>query len=419
METISTLEARRLALFRAGFLPEAQRRASIADGPASPEAGKSMRSTHRDRSLEVIRRFGYLQLDTVSIAGARSHSIVLLSRIPGIGPELGEELLRPGEPIFEYWGHEVSWIPLELFSYFEFRRKEFRKHPWWGNVIAANRKLGREILARIRSEGPLKSSDWEGPGSKGWWDLKPAKRVLAAYWSSGELAVRERRNFQRIYDLSERVIPSAHLEMKSSPEESLRVLLLLALQGHGWAQTGTLANTWRLRNRPQQIAHALQTLVDDGSIVRCALVENGKRVPGWIRSGDLEPASELAARRLRRDRGTLLSPFDPLIWDRARVQRLFGFEQVLEIFKPAPARIYGYYCLPVLAGDRLVGRVDLKADRKSKQLNLLSAHLEESLNGRDSEAAASRAMQTALERYAKSLRLTLHAPSRRGRRVFE
>ncbi|HET9887046.1 MAG TPA: crosslink repair DNA glycosylase YcaQ family protein, partial [bacterium] len=222
-----------------------------------------------------------------------------------------------------------------------------------------------------------------------------------------------------IYDLTERVIPSAHLEKKSSPEESLRVLLLLALQGHGWAQTGTLANTWRLRNRPKQIAHALHSLVDDGSIVRCALVKNGKRVPGWIRTGDLERAGDLAARRLRHDRGILLSPFDPLIWDRARVQKLFGFEQVLEIFKPAPARIYGYYCLPVLAGERLVGRVDLKADRKAKQLNLLSVHLEESKNGRDSKAAASRAMQTALERYAKSLRLTLHAPSGRGGRVFE
>lgn len=405
METISTLEARRLALFQAGLLPRAR--------------GAAGRESLRERSFEVIRRFGYLQLDTVSIAGARSHSIVLLSRIPGLGPQVGEELLRPGEPIFEYWGHEVSWIPLELFSYFEFRRKEFRKHPWWGNVISAHRKLAREILARIRSEGPLKSSDWEGPGSKGWWDLKPAKRVLAAHWSSGELAVRERRNFQRIYDLPERVIPSAHLEKKFSVEESLRTLFLLALQGHGWAQTGTLANTWRLRNRPKQIVHALQTLVDEGSIVRCALVENGKRTPGWIRPADLERAGELAARRLRRDRGVLLSPFDPLIWDRARVQRLFGFEQVLEIFKPAPARIYGYYCLPVLAGDRLVGRVDLKADRKSKRLNLLSEHFEESKDGRESKAVASRAMQTALERYAKALRLSLHAPSPRKGRAFE
>ncbi|HET9886982.1 MAG TPA: crosslink repair DNA glycosylase YcaQ family protein, partial [bacterium] len=142
-------------MFRAGLLPEASKKEPAAPGERTGKAnGRTSRTSHRERSLEVIRRFGYLQLDTVSIAGARSHSIVLLSRLPGIGPELGEELLRPGEPIFEYWGHEVSWIPLELFSYFEFRRKEFRKHPWWGNVIAENRKLSREILARIRSEGP-------------------------------------------------------------------------------------------------------------------------------------------------------------------------------------------------------------------------------------------------------------------------
>lgn len=408
-----------MALFQAGLLPAGSGAGSGTDSGGSRTSSPRGSKSHRDQSLEVIRRFGYLQLDTVSIAGARSHSIVLLSRIPGFGAQLGEELLRPGEPIFEYWGHEVSWIPLELFPYFEFRRKEFRKHPWWGNVIGANRKLAREILARIRSEGPLRSSDWEGPGSKGWWNLKPAKRVLAAYWSSGELAVRERRNFQRIYDLPERVLPSQSFEKKASLEESLRALFLLALQGHGWAQTGTLANTWRLRNRPKQIAHALQTLVDEGRVVRCALVENGKRTPGWIRVEDLEQANSLAALRLRRDRGVLLSPFDPLIWDRARVQRLFGFQQILEIFKPAPTRVYGYYCLPVLAGDRLVGRVDLKADRKTKKLHVLSAHLEETKNGRESKATSSRAMQTALARYAKSLRLQLPPEHQRKGRAFE
>jgi len=417
METISTLEARRVALFRAGLLPgEKNAGGRIEKDGERTGAGKS-RPSPLDRSFEVIRQFGYLQLDTVSIAGARSHSIVLVSRIPGLDSKVGEELLRPGAPIFEYWGHEVSWIPLELYPYFEFRRKEFRRHPWWGDVLSSNKALAREILARIRSEGPLRSSDWEGPGSRGWWNLKPAKRVLAAYWSSGELAVRERRNFQRIYDLSERVIPSKHLTKKTSVEESLRTLLLLALQGQGWAQTGTLASTWRLRNRAKEIAKALETLVEDGEIVRCALVENGKRTSGWIRPTDLDRASELAGRRMRRDRGILLSPFDPLIWDRARVQRLFGFAQVLEIFKPAPQRVYGYYCLPVLAGDQLVGRVDLKADRKSKTLRVLSIHIEESMSNRTGKAAASRAMQSALERYAKSLRFS--PPSLRGAGSFE
>ena len=299
----------------------------------------------RKAAWTVVSRFGYLQLDTVAIAGARSHTIVLLSRIGGMEPSLGEALLGPGEPLFEYWGHEASWIPIDLYPTFEFRRREFRHHPWWGDVLGEHPVDADRLLKRIRDEGPLRSLDMEGQSGSGW-DIKLNKRIASAFWSRGDLAIRERRNFQRTFDLAERVIPQQLRDRPQSFERAIKTLLMRALDGFGWAQTGTLTATWRLRNLRAAVESALMELIDENQIERCDLVtEEGKRFAGWIRSPDLELIPRLDRARPRRDRGVLLSPFDPLLWDRTRVQRLFGFDQVLEIFKPRSQRIYGYYCL--------------------------------------------------------------------------
>jgi hypothetical protein len=400
METLDLAAVHRLALARAGLLKPAW--------TGLPERGNGRGARARRAALEVIRRFGYLQLDTVSVAGARSHSIVLHSRLEGFDAELGEELLRPGEPLFEYWGHEACWLPIELYPVFAFRRRAFRKHPWWGDLIGSHARVARDLRRRIRSEGALRSVDLEGEGSRGWWDLKVAKKVAIALWSSGELAIRERRSFQRSYDLAERVIPGEHYRAKPLPKaRALEQLLLLALQGHGWAQTGTLARTWRLTNMGPEIAAALERMRRAGKITECGVHENGRRVSGWIRPEDLELAARLRSVRLRTDRGVLLSPFDPLLWDRARVQLLFGFDQVLEIFKPASKRKYGYYCMPVLAGDRLVARFDLKSERKEGRLRIVSARLEDDKRSDDRAAARS-----ALERYAGAV--GLEPPAWRG-----
>ncbi len=349
----------------------------------------------------MVERFGYLQLDTVAIAGARSHAIVLMSRLEGIAPGLGEELLRPGAPLFEYWGHEACWMPLDLYPAFAFRRREFRRHPWWGDLIGEHPQVARDLVRRIRDEGPLRSADLEGDGGRGWWDHKLAKKVATALWSSGELAIGERVNFQRTYDLAERVIPEDARRRSLTTAKALETLLLRALAGHGWATTGTLASTWRLRNRAAELAAALGRLAAAGQVVPCRLANPGGRpTPGWVRPGDLELAARLEKVRPRPDRGVLLSPFDPLLWDRARVARLFGFDQVLEIFKPAPQRIYGYYCLPVLAGERLVARCDLKADRRRGVLHVLSCRREDPARSADQEAVT-----TALARYGDALEL--------------
>ncbi len=395
--TLSLPAARRLALARAGLL------SPVHSGlPASAGRGEA---AARRAAQAVIARFGYLQLDTVSVAGARSHTIVLLSRLAGFPARLGEELLQASEPLFEYWGHEASWIPIELYPAFGFRRQEYRVHPWWGDLLGEHRQLADELLRRIAAEGPLRSLDMEGKGGSGWWQLKTAKKVATALWSAGELAIRERRGFQRTFDLAERVIDARWRRQRLDRPASLRRLLLTALGGHGWATTGTLAATWRLRNRREELAAALADLVAAGEIVACTLVTEGRSprraVRGWCRPADLELAARLERARPRADRPVLLSPFDPLLWDRGRVQLLFGFAQALEIFKPAPQRVFGYYCLPVLAGERLVGRVDLKARPAAGILQVVAAHHE-----RDDEATRM-TVCAAVTRYAAAVGLRL------------
>jgi len=388
-ETLDVRAVRRLALARAGLL-----------AGDLPTKARGAGVTARDSAHAVINRFGYLQLDTISVAGARSHSLVLMSRLDGMDASLGEELLVPGAPLFEYWGHAACWMPLALYPLFEFRRKRFRRHPWWGDVIDANRAAADALLRRARDDGPFRSSDLEGAGGKGWWRVKEAKRVAEALWSSGELAIRERRGFQRIYDLTERVIP-IELRRRAVPEnDAYRALILLALDGHGWADEKTIAATWNLRRTRPEFAAALRSLAQDGEIVRCALRDGDETHAGWIRPRDLESADRLRRLRPRNDRGVLLTPFDPLLWDRARVRRLFGFDVVLEIYVPAAKRRYGYFCMPVLAGEKLVARVDVKADRAAGRLRIVARHFE----GR-ATASSREAVRTAVARHARAVGL--------------
>jgi len=392
METITIRQARRLTLARAGLLkPEWTGMPRVARG-GGPSA--------RRACLEIIRRFGYLQLDSIGIAGARTQGLVLMSRLNGLDPTLAEELLRPGEPLFEYMGHEACWQPMEDWSLWAFRRRELRDRPRWGVMVSEHRTLADGMLERIRKEGPLRSLDFESERFGSTWNIKTATVVASALWGTGELAIRERRSFQRVYDLTERVIPEEVRSRSVDMEDALQTLILKALSGHGWARQGTIADTWRLKNRRSLIEAALGELQEDGIVTACDLVDvDGSRTAGWIRGEDLELAARLDRIRPRTDRGVLLSPFDPVLWDRRRVAVLFGFDQVLEIYKPAKDRQYGYYCLPVLAGDRLVARVDLKADRKAGRIRLLSVRFERN----KPTAAQTTAVEHALDRHAGML----------------
>ncbi|MEZ4428903.1 MAG: crosslink repair DNA glycosylase YcaQ family protein [Nannocystaceae bacterium] len=389
--TVSRLEARRLALANAGLL--GRRWSDLPD-----RAGKG---AAQDRAaLAHIARPGYLQLDSVSVAGARSHAIVLASRLEGFDCERAERLLRPSGGLFEYWGHEACWMPRALYPVFGFRRAQFRVHPWWGDLLGEHPKAADAILQRVRDEGPLHAAALEGKSRGGWWNLDRGKKLVSALWSAGELAVCERVRFQRRYDLTERVIPDALRGRELPLADAMRALVRKALEGHGWATTTTIAATWRLAKLRDELTRALAELAEAGELTPCALAgDDGATTSGWIRVVDLERAAKLRRARPRPDQGVLLSPFDPVLWDRARAKRLFDFEQLLEIYKPAAKRVYGYYCLPILAGDALVGRVDLKANRQAKALTLQALHYE----ARRPDAATRAAAQLAVARYAKSV----------------
>ncbi len=367
----------------------------------SRAAGKGKRA--RERCHKVIDRFGYLQLDTVSVAGARTHCIVLTSRLDGFDATLGEQLLNDDKALFEYWGHEACWMPMSLYPYFAFRRRDYRVHPWWGDILGEHRKLADDLLRRIDREGPLRSMDLDGASGQGWWDIKLAKRVAEALWSAGDLAIRKRKNFHRYFDLTERVIPRQECVETVSDEDAIDALLLKALEGHGWATIGTLAATWRLVNMKEAIQASLDRLVASQQIMACLLETKQRNIPGWIRPVDLELTAQLDNVRPRKDKGVLLSPFDPVLWDRNRVKLLFDFDQKIEIYKPAEQRKFGYYCLPVLAGENLIARVDLKADRKAGALKVLSLHYEKT----DKSPHEGSAVQHAINRYSESVGLTL------------
>lgn len=400
MATIDLKQCRRLALARAGLLKP--------EWAGMPRQATGLTRRARRAAHQVIRHFGYLQLDTVAVAGVRSHAMVLLSRIDKFDPVLAEMLLQPGEPLFEYWGHEACWMPIEFYPVFAFRRKAYRHHPWWGDLIAQHPRIADDLIRRIREEGPLRSLEMEGRGSRGWWDLKLVKRIATALWSAGDLAIRKRHNFQRVYDLAERVIPEKWRSRDIAKEDAFEQLLLKALKGHGWATTSTLTQTWRLRNARSDVQGALTRLMEKGTIVSCALAgDDNRRIAGWVRPIDLDLADRLKRVRPPRDRGVLLSPFDPLLWDRKRVKQLFGFDQVLEIFKPPSQRVYGYYCLPVLAGEKLVARVDLKADRKNRNLHILSYRFETETDKGRVPSADREALRSAVIRYANAIDLKL------------
>ncbi|MEO1368940.1 MAG: crosslink repair DNA glycosylase YcaQ family protein, partial [Acidobacteriota bacterium] len=313
--------ARRLALARAGLAPRRW------GGLPERAAGGGRRA--RAGAQAVLDRFGYLQLDSVSVVGARTHGLVLLSRLAGFDPDLAERLLRPGEPLFEYWGHEASWLPLDLYPALGFRRRDYRVHPWWGDLLGEHPDTADAILRRLEAEGPLRTQDFEGSDHADWWGYRESKKLLVALWFAGDIAIAERRGFHRLFDLTERVIPASHRGRDLDDDDAIETLLLKSLDGHGWATAGTLAATFRLKSA--EARPALDRLVEDGRLLPCDLELPGRRVKGFTTADFLEQAEALRRWRPRRDRGVLLSPFDPVLWDRKRVDQLFDFEQLLEI----------------------------------------------------------------------------------------
>jgi len=337
--------ARRIAVDRQGFASRA-RSATLTEVEAA------------------IERLGCLQIDSVT-AVDRAHRLTLAARL-GRLPDDGFNRLRRSGRVFEYWAHEACLMPVSEWRYFA-RIRRRRAHPWWGRVLDEHPDLADAVLSAIAERGPLSARAFGGAG-KGYWEWTPAKRVFEALWTAGELAVYERRGFERMYDLTERVIPAEHRLAEPDDEETLRHFVRRTVRSRGVVTRQRIADYYRTEGGMKPLAAPIADLVAAGEVVEC-------RVADWDALCD-PAAAALAESPPSPVAPVLLCPFDNLIWDREETRRLFGFTHALEIYKPAPQRVWGYYVLPLLVGHRLVGRVDLKSDRKAGLLRPLAIHWE-------------------------------------------
>jgi len=350
-------------------LPEARRIALAAQGFARPPAARP--ATAADL-MRTVRRLGLVQIDSVNVL-VRSHYLPVFSRCGAYARALLDEAAY-GERrrLFEYWGHEASLIPVELQPCLRWRMERARRGVGlWPGVA----RFGREradfcaaVLEEIRERGPLGVSDLRAGGKRGggWWGWSEGKVALEWLFWSGQVSAHSRRRFERLYDLSERVLPRAVREAPTPDARcAQRELLRTAIRALGIATERDLRDYFRL---PTAEAKArIAELIEAGELVAVD-------VEGWRPCAYLNPAARLPRRV---DARALLSPFDSLIWERNRTERLFGFRYRLEIYTPEHKRVHGYYVLPFLLGERLAARVDLRADRAAGTLRVIAAHCEE------------------------------------------
>jgi len=336
----------------------------------------------------TIRWLSCVQLDSISTV-ERSHRIVLSSRIGTFPAASVSKLLTQGR-VFEYWAHEACLLPVEDWPLFAAQMRQGGRR-WYGEVGETHPHLAEELLAEIRDRGPLGSRHFEGTSEGGMWNWKPAKAMLDRLWNHGDLVISGRQGFQRLYDLPERVIPRAVLDAPI-PDETERLLALAqkAVAARGALTEAGIVEHWRLEGGVARIRPVVDALVADDALERVAVDDGG--APVLVLSGaDLEPTAASAA--------VLLSPFDNLLWDRPFARRVLGFDHLIEVYKKEHDRRYGYYVLPLLWRDRIVGRADLKSERGEGALVLKAFHRE---NGVRASAALDDALDRALDRLRRA-----------------
>ncbi len=350
---------------------------TLASARALHLAAQGMLQPRRRRAvktdvMDAIRRMGVLQIDTISVV-ARSPYLVLWSRLGDYDPEWLGEHLAEGR-LFEYWAHEACFVPIEDYGLFRHRMLDPAAMGWKYSETWMRERAGEvsAVLAHIRANGPTRSSDFERTDGQagGWWEWKPEKRSLEVLFTSGALMIARRHNFQRVYDLAERVHPTWHDGHMPHIDDTRRQLALQAVKALGVCKAGWIADYYRTR-RPHVDAEAL---VAEGALLRASV--QGWDEPGYIHPDHADLARQAAAGELAPSITTLLSPFDPIVWDRRRALELFGFDYRLECYTPAPKRRYGYFTLPILRRGALVGRLDAKAHRRDGVFELKALELE-------------------------------------------
>ncbi|MEV0787052.1 crosslink repair DNA glycosylase YcaQ family protein [Streptomyces sp. NPDC050423] len=318
---LSADQARRIALRAQGFLGAPDRRAGVPG---------------------VLRHLGAVQLDTISVL-ARSHELIPYARLGAVGRRPVEEAYWSGGRAFEYWSHAACVLPVEEWPHFAFRRRAYRSRPQWHHDLPDG--AYDTVIKQLRTEGPLTATELGGAKNGGeWWDWSASKVAVERALMYGEVVCTERRGWKRVYDLAERALPAAVLHDDLDDAECVRRLVALAGQSLGVGTRADIADYHRLK------AEQFDAVVADSGLVPVT-------VQGWSKPAWADPAA-LASEPRGRHRTTLLSPFDSLVWERARTERIFAFTHRLEAYVPKPRRIHGYFAMPLLAGGRLQGRVD-------------------------------------------------------------
>lgn len=319
--TLTADDARRIALRAQGLLGAPDRRAGVRG---------------------VLRHLGAVQLDTISVL-ARSHELVPYARLGAVDRKTVEAAYWTGTHAFEYWSHAACILPIEEWPHFAFRRRAYRDRPHWHHDLPDG--VYGQVIKQLRAEGPLTATELGGAKkTNDWWDWSGTKVAVERALMYGEVVCVERRGWKRVYDLAERAVPDALLHDELDDTECLRRLVRLAGESLGVGTRADIADYHRLKGEQ------VDAVIADSGLVPV-------EVEGWGKPAWADPAA-LAAPVRGRHRTTLLSPFDSLVWERARTERIFGFTHRLEAYVPKPKRVHGYFAMPVLAGGRLVGRVD-------------------------------------------------------------
>lgn len=336
-------------------------RHALGEAPSGPAKGQALH--------DLIERMGFVQVDSINTV-ARAHDMILWSRRQSYQPMALKRLLERDRSLWEHWTHDASILPVRLHGVWQHRfardavRLEANWRSWFRDGYEAQFET---ILNRIAKEGPVGTSDvgeGEVRGKGGWWDWHPSKTALEWLWRTGKVAVTRRDGFQKIYDLTERVIPAEH--RAPVPEENVcDWACRTALDHLGFATSGEIAAYWKAIS-PDAAKHWCKREIELGSIIEIDVEGSfGQRRKVLIRPETLLTPPPEPTSRLR-----ILSPFDPALRDRDRAEFLFGFRYRIEVFVPEPKRVFGYYVFPVLEGDRLVGRIDVKAFRDAGALRV-------------------------------------------------
>lgn len=375
---LSLSAARHLHLAAQGLLKKPRRRAQPSD------------------ILSTVQRMSLLQIDTINIV-ARSPYLVLFSRLGNYQPQWLDNALRQGE-LMEYWAHEACFLPRSDFALIRHRMLSPDKMGWkyrqeWMQEHAAEIE---QLIAHIQENGPVRSADFEHPrkGASGWWEWKPHKRHLEGLFTSGKVMVVERRNFQRLYDLTHRVMPHWDDERDLLTQEAAEAIMLEnSARSLGIFRPQWLADYYRLRQ--PALKPLLEAWQREQRVIPVTVETLGEM---WLHA-DLLPLLPLAREgKLQATHSAVLSPFDPVVWDRKRAEQLFNFSYRLECYTPAPKRQYGYFVLPLLHKGQLVGRMDAKMHRKTGTLEIIALYLED---GVKATAPLEKGLSSAISEFAR------------------